>query len=106
MGDVYGMSEVQKLIEYSQFDEFKNTVHAGAIHVNQKYPGRYGMGGSTPSFTYRNSLHLENKIKWVKLFTELGADLNVKANNGETPLSIAKSNHPKAVKWLKDNGAK
>ena len=68
--------KVKGIIENCQFDEFKNAVQGGAIDVNHKYQGRYGTGGSTLSFAYRNSLDLEKKIKWITLFASFGGDVN------------------------------
>jgi len=72
----YGISEIQKLVEDCQFDEFKNAVHAGEIDINIEHPKRYGLGGSIKSFSYRYAPDLENAVKWIKLFASLGADFN------------------------------
>ncbi|MCL1813822.1 MAG: hypothetical protein FWG29_09935 [Treponema sp.] len=73
---VIGITEIKEMIENCQFDEFKDAIQAGAINVNQKWQSYHGMPNAAFTFAYLNSLDLENKIKWIKLFASFGADVN------------------------------
>ena len=70
------LDRIKEMIENCQFDDFINAVQAGAIDVNYVYRLPYGFGGTTYSYTYRNSLDLENKIKWLRVFASFGVFLN------------------------------
>ena len=63
-------------------------------------------GGSFPNFSYLHGAVLNDDYNDVILLLDAGADINIRNNDGRTPLMMAVTNYNKdIVKLLIDRGA-
>ena len=81
----YSILDIIGAIQEGKFDAFENTVKSGSLDVNFKDE----KGRTALHHVVLLDIDSVNRIKWVKLLSSLRADVNVKNNDGLTPMFFA-----------------
>jgi len=89
-------------MEKQKFDLARQFIEAG-VDVNYRYPLSRNNADGMTSLLYASKW---DNLEMVKLLTEKGANINIKAVNGDTALSIArKNNNDEIYNYLTEHGA-